>query len=152
MKQVFLVGRGQIEVVDAPVPARLLESVLVRNECSLISAGTEAAAVTKRSGLLGLSEKALSSRERVGQVWALARTKGIIRTWDTIRQKLEEYSPIGYSSAGTVLEIDHPGMSFAPGHRVSCMGAGFATHVEILLVPKNLVVRIPDNVSSEEAF
>jgi predicted dehydrogenase/threonine dehydrogenase-like Zn-dependent dehydrogenase len=150
MKQVFLVGSGQVEVVEAPVPARLLDSVLVRNECSLISAGTEAAAVTKRSGLLGLCEKAVSSRERVGEVWALARSKGILRAWDTIRQKLEEYSPIGYSCAGTVVEVDHPGMPFAPGHRVACMGAGFAAHAELVVVPKNLVIRIPDNVSFEE--
>jgi len=151
MKQVFLTGKGQIEVVDAPLPARLVDSVLVRNACSLISTGTESAAVTKHSGLLGLYEKAISSRERIGQVWTLARAAGIARAWDTIRQKLEEYSPIGYSCAGEVVEVDHPGMPFAPSHRVACMGAGFASHAEFVVVPKNLVVRIPDNVSFEEA-
>ena len=41
MRQVFLTGRGKIEVVDVPVPSRLVDSVLVRNACSLISTGTE---------------------------------------------------------------------------------------------------------------
>jgi len=151
MKQVFLTGKGQVEVVDAPVPARLVDSVLVRNVCSLISTGTEAAAITRRSGLLGLYEKAISSRERIDQVWTLTRALGIGRAWDVVRQKLEEYSPIGYSCAGEVVEVDHPGMSFSPGDRVACMGAGFACHAEYVAVPKNLVVRIPDKVSFAEA-
>ena len=33
---------------------------------------------------------------------------------------------------------------------MACAGAEFANHAEFVSVPKNLVVKIPDNVSSEE--
>ncbi len=151
MKQVFLTGRGKIEVVDVPVPSRLVDSVLVRNACSLISTGTESAAVTSRTGALGLYEKVVSSRERVNQVWDLARRHGFAYTWDLVHRKLQELTAIGYSSAGYVVEVDHYGMSFAVGDRVACMGAGFASHAEYVVVPKNLVARIPEGVSFESA-
>ena len=38
-----------------------------------------------------------------------------------------------------------------PGDRVACGGADFANHAEFVAVPKNLIVRTPDNVSNEEA-
>lgn len=38
-----------------------------------------------------------------------------------------------------------------PGDRVACGGAGYANHAELVSVPKNLVVPVPDGVSFEEA-
>src|SRR5438132_4840953 len=151
MRQVFLTGRGKIEVVDVPVPSRLVDSVLVRNACSLISTGTESAAVTSRTGVLGLYERVVSSRERVNQVWDLARRHGLAYTWGLVNRKLHELTAIGYSSAGYVVEVDHDGMSFAVGDRVACMGVGFASHAEYAVVPKNLMARIPESVSYEAA-
>jgi len=151
VKQVFLTGRGKVEILDVPVPSRLVDSVLVRNACSLISTGTESAAVTSRTGVLGFYEKVVSSRERVNQVWDLARRHGLAYTWDLVHRKLQELTAIGYSSAGYVVEVDHGGVSFAVGDRVACMGAGFASHAEYAVVPKNLVTRIPKGVSFEAA-
>ena len=39
----------------------------------------------------------------------------------------------------------------APGDRVACSGAGYANHAEALAVPRNLVARVPDDVSLEAA-
>jgi len=36
--------------------------------------------------------------------------------------------------------IDH----FKPGDRVSAAGGGFAIHADYVVVPKNLVVKVPD--------
>ncbi len=151
MKQAFLTGRGKIEVAEVPVPARLVDSVLVRNVCSLISTGTESAAVTSRSGVLGLYEKVVSSTERVNQVWDLARRHGLAYTWDLVHRKLQQFTAIGYSSAGYIVEVDHGGVPFAVGDRVACMGTGFASHAEYVVVPKNLVARVPEGVSFESA-
>ena len=67
MRQVFLSGIGQIDVLKVPVPGRMRDSVLVRNAFSLINSGTEAAAVTNRSGWLGMYEKLKDSRDRMNQ-------------------------------------------------------------------------------------
>ena len=40
---------------------------------------------------------------------------------------------------------------FAPGDRVACGGAGIAVHAEILSVPKNLALKIPDDVAMDDA-
>jgi polar amino acid transport system substrate-binding protein len=40
---------------------------------------------------------------------------------------------------------------FKPGDRVACAGQDYASHAEVVCVPQNLVAKIPDNVSFEEA-
>lgn len=151
LKQVFLGGDGQIEVLEAPVPGRLRAAVLVRNAYSLISSGTEGAAVTRRGGIWGIYEKARGSRDRVEQVWSMARTQGIAATAHAVRGKLADYGMLGYSSAGIVVEVDGENMPYRPGDRVACMGVGFANHAEYVAVPRNLVARVPDGVALEDA-
>lgn len=151
MKQVFLSGQGEIEVFDAPVPGRLKDGALIRNSYSVISSGTEGAAVTKNSGVMGIYEKASASRDRVEQVWRMVQHDGLLKTYSTVSSKLKEFSPIGYSSAGTVVEADGESFPFQPGDRVACMGAGLANHAEYVAVPRNLLARIPDGVPLEEA-
>ncbi len=106
MKQVFLSGRGQIEVLEAPVPGRLQDGILVRAAFSVISAGTEGAAVTRNSGVKGLYEKAMNSRDKLGQVWGMAQSQGVASTMALIQNKLGDSTAIGYSLAGVVLEVD----------------------------------------------
>lgn len=151
MKQIFLSGQGQIEVLDAPIPGRFQGGVLIGNGYSLISAGTEGAAITRNSGMRGLYEKVMNSRDRFGQVWDLARSQGVANTAEVIRNKLEDYTPIGYSAAGIALETDCDNLGFRAGDRVACIGTGFANHAEYLAVPKNLVAKIPDGVPLQQA-
>jgi predicted dehydrogenase/threonine dehydrogenase-like Zn-dependent dehydrogenase len=151
MKQVFLSGQGGISVLEAPVPGRMKNSILVRNRYSLISTGTEGAAVTKNTGLLGLYEKAMASSDRIQQVWSMVKTQGLLQTLDTVKNKLADYTAIGYSTVGTVIEVDNENMPFCPGDTVACMGTGFANHAEYIVVPRNLVARVPDGVAIERA-
>lgn len=151
MKQVFLSGQGGISVLEAPVPGRIRNSVLVRNRYSLISSGTEGAAVTRNSGLLGIYEKAMASTDRIQQVWTMAKTQGLRQTLDTVRNKLSEHTAIGYSTAGTVIEVDNENLPFRPGDNVACMGTGFANHAEYVVVPRNLAARVPEGVAIEQA-
>jgi predicted dehydrogenase len=151
VKQVFLSGKGQIEVLDVPVPNRLHHSVLVRNAYSLISPGTEGAAVTAHGGWLGVYEKAVASKARAHQVWDLVQTQGVQPTWEAVRQKLDHYTMIGYSCAGQVVEVDHDELPFQVGQYVAGMGTGFANHAEYVCVPKNLLVPLPDGIPLEAA-
>ncbi len=151
MKQVLLSAGGDIQVYDVPVPQRFSDAALVRNAFSIISSGTEGSAVTKHSGARGLYEKATASQARVEQVWNMAKTGGVLKTYAAVKSKLKEYAPIGYSSAGVVVETDTPQFPFQPGTRVACMGAGLANHAEYAAIPRNLMAKVPDGVALEEA-
>ncbi len=91
---------GRIEVLDVPVPALRPQGALVRTAWSLISAGTEGAKVDL--GQKSLLAKARSRPDQVKQVMDKVRSEGVLRTYRTVKARLEEQSPIGYSSAGVV--------------------------------------------------
>ncbi|WP_422475643.1 bi-domain-containing oxidoreductase [Endozoicomonas sp. ALB032] len=151
MKQVFLSGQGQVDVIEAPVPQKLRGGILVRNAFSLISTGTEGAAVTQSTGVKGLYEKAINSSDKLGQVWNMAQNLGLSNTVELIKNKLGDYTPLGYCSSGVVLEVENEELGFKVGQRVACMGTGFANHAEYVAIPRNLAVVVPDSVPLEQA-
>ena len=65
--------------------------------------------------------------------------------------RLDEPIPLGYSAAGVVLEVGAGVSGFKPGDRVAAAGAGFASHAEVIWVPENLGVLIPDGLDFEAA-
>jgi polar amino acid transport system substrate-binding protein len=140
---------GEISVDDVPVPALGDRFVLVRNVRSVISAGTEKTKIDMgRKSLLG---KAAARPDLVKQVIRKLQREGLAKTLQTVRARLDAPSPLGYSSAGIVVAVggDVPGIQV--GDRVACGGAGYANHAELVAVPRNLVARIPDGVSFDEA-
>lgn len=150
VKQVLQNPRtGEIAVTDVPPPAVQRGRVLVRTATSLISAGTERATVElgKRS-LLG---KARERPDLVRQVLQKVKVEGIQATINAVQAKLDSKVALGYSAAGIVLAIGEDVEGLRSGDRVACAGAGFASHAEILSVPRNLCVRIPDGVEFNEA-
>ena len=67
-----------------------------------------------------------------------------------VKGAVAQDSPLGYSSAGTVL--DTGGIpELHVGQRVACAGAGRANHAEVVSVPGNLVVGVPEGVSLRDA-
>jgi predicted dehydrogenase/threonine dehydrogenase-like Zn-dependent dehydrogenase len=56
---------------------------------------------------------------------------------------------LGYSAAGIVAAVADDITEFQIGDRVACAGVGFASHAEVLSVPKNLCVHLPEGVSFE---
>jgi polar amino acid transport system substrate-binding protein len=146
MKQVLQNNKtGRMTVVDVPVPVVQRGRVLVRATASLISAGTERMAVDE--GKKSLIEKARERPELVKQVLERARNEGVIKTFNAVRSKLGSSTALGYSAAGIVLEVGEDVTEFRMGDRVACAGAGYASHAEVLSVPKNLCVRLPDEVT-----
>ena len=77
------------------------------------------------------------------------KTEGLSQTLEKVFSKLDTPIPLGYSCAGTIVESATG--EFKSGDRVACAGAGHATHAEFNVVPKNLLVPIPDAVSFEDA-
>src|SRR3972149_1837273 len=58
---------------------------------------------------------------------------------------------LGYSCAGVVVDIADNVEGFSRGDRVACVGSGHASHAEVVCVPQNLCVKIPENVDFESA-
>jgi predicted dehydrogenase/threonine dehydrogenase-like Zn-dependent dehydrogenase len=142
-------GNGVLEVVDIPAPAVRPGGLLVRTEASVVSAGTEKSMVDlARRSLLG---KARERPDLVRQVIAKINRDGLAATVETVRRRLDTPITLGYSSAGTVVEVGPGVEGFSPGDRVACAGAGYAAHAELVFVPRNLVVPVPDGVSAEDA-
>ena len=150
MKQVIQNFKtGDLYVDEVPLPNIKDGMVLVENRFSLISAGTERGTVkVAQSSLLG---KARQRPDLVAQVLRNIKKEGLAATFNKVRTKLDSLKALGYSTCGIVLtSLDRNGL-FKPGDRVACAGQDYASHAEIVAVPQNLVAKIPDNVSFEEA-
>jgi predicted dehydrogenase/threonine dehydrogenase-like Zn-dependent dehydrogenase len=140
---------GEGVVADVPAPVVQPGRVLVRAAASLVSAGTERAFVELgRKTLLG---KAKERPDLVGKVFEKVKSEGLLSTLQSVREKLDESHALGYSAAGRVVEVGEGVTEFRAGDRVACAGTGYAAHAELLSVPKNLCVRLPEGVDFETA-
>ena len=132
-----------------PAPSPQAGAVLVRNGASLVSAGTERALVEfAGKSLLG---KARSRPDLMRQVLDKARREGLLNAAQTALGRLDESMPLGYSSAGTIVELGQGVQGLRVGQRVACAGGGYAVHAEYVTVPKNLVAALPNSVDFESA-
>lgn len=148
MKQVLQNRKtGRPFVGEVPVPALQRGRVLVRTVASLISAGTERAAVELVSK--GLVQEARQRPDLVKAVVAKVKNEGLLNTFASVRDKMAASQALGYSTAGIVAAVAEDVTEFQVGDRVACAGVGFASHAEVLSVPKNLCVHLPEGVSFE---
>lgn len=150
MKQVIQNFKtGRLYVDDVPMPSLSAGMVLVENKYSLISSGTERSTVqVAQANLLG---KARHRPDLVAQVVSNIKKEGLAATITKVKTKLDTVKAMGYSTAGTVLASRDEDGIHQPGSRVACAGLGYASHADVVSVPQNLVVPIPENVSFEEA-
>lgn len=138
---------GEVLVDELPPPQCFPNGILVETRYSLISAGTEKISVdTAKSSLI---ERVRRQPDQVKLVMDFIKKEGLFSTIERVKAKLDSYKTLGYSASGIVLESDCP--EFSPGDRVAIAGAGYANHSEICSVPKNLAVKVPDNVDLAQA-
>ena len=142
MKQVVQRWKdGAIQVVDVPAPIVEPGFVLVRAAASAVSAGTERAAIEfGRQNLLG---KARAKPHLVRQVLEKVARDGVVAATQTVFSRLDGVNILGYSCAGSVVEVGAQVTDIAPGDLVACAGAGHASHSEYVTVPRNLIAKIP---------
>jgi polar amino acid transport system substrate-binding protein len=140
---------GELLIDEVPSPAIREAYVLVENAFSLISAGTEKSTVS--TAKMSLAGKAKSRPDLVKQVMDNIRKEGLSATLAKVQNKLDAPKALGYSCAGTVLNSRDWDGKFKKGDRVACAGQDYASHAQVVCVPQNLVVKIPDNVSFGEA-
>ncbi len=143
MKQLWQsISTGKASVVDVPAPRAGNGQILVRVAASLISAGTERSVVEFAEK--NLIQKAMARPDQVKQVLAKARREGWISAVEAARNRLDSEMVLGYSNAGVVMEVGNEVTEFRVGDRVACAGGGFATHSEIVCIPRNLAAVIPE--------
>ncbi|XAL98228.1 bi-domain-containing oxidoreductase [Phycisphaeraceae bacterium D3-23] len=148
MKQV-LIQQGDAVVRDVPAPVVEPGRVLVRAVRSCISIGTEMAGV--RASGTPLWKKALEKPEQVKRVVAMAMDQGIAQTRQMVKNKLEAGQPTGYSASGVVIGLGEGIDDLRVGDRVACAGAQCAHHAEVISVPRNLTVPVPQGVDDDAA-
>ena len=148
MKQVLQNRKtGRPFVGEVPVPALQAGRVLVRTVASLISAGTEKAAVELVSK--GLIQEARQRPDLVKAVMTKVKSEGLLNTLSAVRDKMAASQALGYSASGIVTAVADAVEDLQVGDRVACAGVGFASHAEVISVPKNLCVRLPAEVTFE---
>jgi predicted dehydrogenase/threonine dehydrogenase-like Zn-dependent dehydrogenase len=136
---------GELAVIDAPAPSCARGGVLVRSLYSLISTGTELMKVGESK--MSLVGKARARPDQVKKVFDTVQQQGVLTAYKKAMNRLDSYSPLGYSLAGVVEEVGEGAEEFSVGQLVACAGNEFALHAEINWVPINLCVAVPDGVS-----
>jgi predicted dehydrogenase/threonine dehydrogenase-like Zn-dependent dehydrogenase len=136
---------GDTILEEVPAPLVKKGCILIKTHRSLVSLGTEKMLVEFGKG--NLLSKARQQPEKVKQVLDKIRTEGLLPTLEAVFNKLDEPLPLGYCNAGEVIAVGEGVTEFFIGDRVASNGI----HAEVVCVPKNLVARIPDSVSYDEA-
>ena len=139
---------------DIPVPELKGPGALVVTHASLVSTGTERAALefAKASFL----EKGRSRPDLVRQVLEKVARDGIVGGVHAALTRLGRPVAPGYACSGIVAAMHGVDFDCVVGVPVACAGAGYATHAEVNFIPRNLMVPIPrrqggEHVSFEEA-
>ena len=144
MRQILQnLSNGETSLIDVPCPKNIKSNILIATSKTVVSAGTERMLVD--FGKANLLNKAKQQPDKVKMVLNKIVTDGLMTTVDAVRSKLDQPLPLGYCNAGVILESDVDG--FESGDRVVSNG----NHAEVVRVPKNLCVKIPDNVDDESA-
>ena len=136
---------GKTILEEIPTPRIKEGHVLIQTRITLVSLGTEKMLVN--FGKAGYIEKARQQPEKVKQVLNKIKTDGLTPTLETVFRKLNEPLPLGYCNSGVVIGVGKGVKEFKLGDRVASNG----NHAEVVNIPENLVAKIPENVSFEDA-
>lgn len=136
-------------VVELPAPHLRGRGLVVSNRASLVSVGTERMIIEQAGA--SLIERARSTPDAVKKLMRAIQEEGVTATFAKVLGTSAAPVPLGYSCAGEVHRVHRAVDRFSVGDRVACGGYGYASHAEMVYVPTNLTVKIPDRVSFEEA-
>ena len=140
---------GELALLEVPVPTARPGGVVVRTEYSLISTGTEMMKINESK--LSLIGKARARPDQVKKVMQSVSQQGLRATYRKVSDRLDSYTPLGYSLCGEVVEVGDGLEHLAVGQRVACAGSSYALHAEYNWVPRNLCVPVPEGVAAEHA-
>jgi predicted dehydrogenase len=140
---------GELAVLDVPAPVGRPGGVLVRSLFSLISTGTEMMKVSEAS--MSMVGMARARPDQVRKVIDQVQQQGVVTTYKKVMNKLDSYTPLGYSLCGVVTEVGRGAEEFKVGQLVACAGNEQALHADYNWVPVNLCAAVPPGVLPEHA-
>jgi len=140
---------GELTVLDVPAPVCRPGGVLIQSLFSLISTGTEMMKLTEAR--LSMVGKARARPDQVRKVLDSVTQQGAVATYKKVMNRLDSYTPLGYSLCGVVTEVGRGAEEFRVGQVVAAAGNEHALHAEYNWVPFNLCVPVPRGVSPEHA-
>jgi predicted dehydrogenase/threonine dehydrogenase-like Zn-dependent dehydrogenase len=123
--------------------------VLVQSRFSLISTGTEMMKLTEAK--LSMVGKARARPDQVRKVLDTVSQQGTVATYKKVMNRLDSYTPLGYSLCGVVVEVGKGAEEFHVGQLVAAAGNEYALHAEYNWVPVNMCVAVPREVQPEHA-
>lgn len=144
MKQVYTSKKGVI-VVNTPESSLSHGSIKIRVAYSCISAGTEMSSV--KGAHQSMLQRAIQDPGQVKRVMDIAMQQGIKKALGKVDSSMEKLGSSGYSVSGEVVAVGAGVDDFHVGDLVSAGGAGLALHAEYVVVPKNLVVHVPEGLN-----
>ena len=140
---------GELAVLDVPAPVCRPGGILVRSLFSLISTGTEMMKVSEAS--MSMVGMARARPDQVHKVLDAVQQQGVLTTYKKVMNRLDSYTPLGYSLCGVVTEVGHGAEEFKVGQIVAAAGNEHALHAEYNWVPVNLCAAVPQGVLPEHA-
>jgi predicted dehydrogenase/threonine dehydrogenase-like Zn-dependent dehydrogenase len=150
MKQLVQnIKKKTLTIEEVPQPVCKAGGLLVKTIWSAVSVGTEL--MKLKNADLNYLQMARKKPEQVREVLNTLSQLGPVATYRKVMNKLDSYSPLGYSLVGEVVEVGRNVSNFSLGDIVACGGAGYANHSEINFVPKNLCTKVPEGVNLKEA-
>jgi predicted dehydrogenase/threonine dehydrogenase-like Zn-dependent dehydrogenase len=140
---------GELSVIDVPAPVCRPGGVLVQSLFSLISTGTEMMKLTEAK--MSMVGKARARPDQVRKIMDSVAQQGAVTTYKKVMNRLDSYTPLGYSLCGVVVEVGRGAKEFRVGQLVAAAGNEYALHAEYNWVPSNLCAAVPRGVSPEHA-
>ena len=140
---------GELIVLDAPAPACRPGGVLVQSLFSLISTGTEMMKLAEAK--MSMVGKARARPDQVRKVLDTVAQQGAVATYKKVMNRLDSYTPLGYSLCGVVIEVGRGAEEFHVGQLVAAAGNEYALHAEYNWIPVNLCAPVPRGVAPEHA-
>lgn len=145
MKQLVVKNKSPEPILfDTPLPQVGHGQVLIKNQFSVVSSGTEIAAIENANK--GVTEK-LQNSSNIEKGIELLKNEGVKALWNAVFPQNISPLQLGYSSAGEVIEVGKGVVDFHVGDIVASNGS----HAEYVVVNENLCTRVPDNVDVKEA-
>jgi predicted dehydrogenase/threonine dehydrogenase-like Zn-dependent dehydrogenase len=148
MNQVFL-KNGIVVTESVPEPLLSKGSLLIKVSFSALSSGTELQSL--KDSEFSIFSKIKSNPKKILVYGRSFLQLGYDVSRKTVATLKSQNVKTGYSLSGIVIGIGEDVEGFSIGDRVSAAGAGHANHAEVVSVPKNLVVKIPSEVSLLDA-
>ncbi|MFC1925714.1 bi-domain-containing oxidoreductase [Chloroflexota bacterium] len=150
MKRLIIGPRGEIKQVEIPDPGCNEFGILCQPVFSCISPGTETSGiVAARQSLIKQARQTSNLLPTIWRIILEGRLLDILLRRESLTSPFPEIpGGMGYSSSGVVVEKGSTIDEVEMGDRVACAGS---PHSTLIYIPRNLFVKIPDEVSFEEA-